>query len=247
MEQVLGYPEASPAPPASYAGLVEWLSFPAGLLIMAGLFTRKVSLALAGMYIALAFVGPFQRGLLTHRNGADPIVLSAFFFLYLAAAGGGAWSLDRRRNPTAERAADVAWEPHALALLRVVAGLLFVMHGLEKLFAIGGAGRITRSILTVRGFAGYLETTGGPLIALGFLTRPLAFILAGQMAVAYFTSWAPRGFWESFAEAGMEASVLFCYLYLFLSSRGAGPYSLDGARRAWRAVDRRRVPLPADG
>jgi putative oxidoreductase len=226
LEQALGYPEASDSPAVSYQGVVEWLSVPAGLLLMLGLFTRRVALVFAVAYVVLAVVGPFQRGPFTHRNGADPILLSAFFFLYLASAGGGAWSLDRQRDPAREDALDHTWEPYALALVRVVAGLLFWMHGLEKFFALGG-GRIDRDIMTMRGLAGWLENVGGPLIVLGLFTRPVAFILSGEMAVAYFRNWAPRGFWESFQEAGMEASILFCYFFLFLSSRGAGAWSVD--------------------
>src|SRR5262245_59193496 len=84
LEQALGYPEASDSPAASYQGVVEWLSVPAGVLLMLGLFTRRVALVFAAVYVVLAVVGPFQRGPFTHRNGADPILLSAFFFLYLA-------------------------------------------------------------------------------------------------------------------------------------------------------------------
>jgi putative oxidoreductase len=227
MEQVFAYPEASAAARLSYAGVLELLALPGGVLIMLGLFTRPVCLAFAGLYLVMAFVGPFQRSLMTHRNGADPILLNAFFFLYLAAAGGGAWSVDRvlgRGRPEEES----RWAPRALALLRVAAGLLFLMHGLEKFFGIG-RGRIDRDVLhSIRGLAGLLETVGGPLLVLGLVTRPAAFILSGEMAVAYFRSWAPRGFWESFEQPGMEASILFCYLFLFLSARGPGAWSLDG-------------------
>jgi len=232
LEQAVGYPEASEAPLGSITGVIELLALPAGVLLMLGLFTRRVGLFFAAAYVVLALVGPFTRGPFTHRNGGDPILLSAFFFLYLAAAGGGAWSLDRQRNPAREDALDRSWEPYALALVRVVAGLLFLMHGLEKFFAVGG-GRIDRDIMSIRGLAGWLETFGAPLIVLGLFTRPVAFILSGEMAVAYFRNWAPRGFWESFQQAGMEASILFCFFFLFLSARGAGPWSLDAllARR----------------
>jgi putative oxidoreductase len=125
--------------------------------------------------------------------------------------------------------------PYTLAILRIVAGYLFLMHGLEKFFGIGG-GRIDRDISTIRGLAGLLENVGGPLIMLGLFTRPTAFLLAGEMAVAYFRNWAPRGFWPSFAQPGMEASILFCYLFLFFWAVGPGAWSLDGL---WR---RRREP-----
>src|SRR4030095_16598106 len=70
---------------------------------------------------------------------------------------------------------------------------------------------------------------------MGLFTRVTAFILSGEMAVAYFRSWAPRGFWPSFSGPGMEASILFCYLYLFFVASGAGPWSLDAVIKSARA------------
>jgi putative oxidoreductase len=236
MEQVLGYPEASGASRLSYEGIVELMAFPAGLLIMLGLFTRPIALTLAAVYLVLFFVGPLQRGPFTHRNGGDPILLNAFFFLYLAAAGGGVWGLDKDKR-------DGAWAPQALGLLRIAAACLFLMHGLEKFFSVGG-GRIDRDIMTMRGLAGWLELVGGTLLILGLFTRPVAFILSGEMAVAYFRNWAPRGFWPSFQLAGMEASILFCFLYLFLWASGPGAWSLDGRRkRGGSTMKARRTAL----
>ena len=230
MEQWLGYPEASDAARWSYNGIVELIALPAALLIMAGVWTRPTSLGLSVLYLLLYVVVPLQRGPYTHRNGGDPILLNAFFFLYLAAAGGGALSLDRLWRPEWEAHADNRWAPYALGVLRIAAGMLFIMHGLEKYFAVGG-GRIDRDPMTMRGLAGFLEMVGGPLIIFGLFTRSTAFILSGEMAVAYFRNWAPRGFWLSFQAAGMEASILFCFLYLFLWTAGPGAFSLD---RLWR-------------
>jgi putative oxidoreductase len=244
MEQVFGFPEASTAARTSFNGVLELLALPCGLLIMLGLWTRQVSLVLAAMYAIFFFVGPLQvgRGVFPHRNGGDPVLLNAFFFLYLAAAGGGAWSLDRLVNSRREAAADATWAPYALGILRIAAGCLFLMHGLEKYFGVGG-GRIDRDPFTIRGLAGLLESVGGPLIILGLFTRPTAFILSGEMAVAYFRSWAPQGFWRSFSGPGMEASILFCYLFLFLSAAGSGAWSLDGLWRRRRGQD--RFPIEA--
>jgi putative oxidoreductase len=226
MEQVLEYPEASHASRVSFEGALELIVLPAGLLIIFGLYTRQISLVLAVLYFILFFLGPLQRGPFTHRNGGDPILLNAFFFLYLSAAGGGAWSVDRLRGASAT---DARWAPILLGLLRIAAGCLFLMHGLEKIFGIGG-GRIDRDIMTIRGLAGWIEIVGGPLFTVGLFTRPVAFILSGEMAVAYFRSWAPRGFWPSFEQAGMEASILFCFLFLFFWAAGPGTWSLD----SWR-------------
>jgi putative oxidoreductase len=242
MEQVFGYPEASAAARLSYEGILELVAFPAALLIMFGLFTRPVCLVLSVMYFVLFFVGPLQRGPFTHRNGGDPILLNSFFFLYLAAAGAGAWSLDRLRNPRGASASDSHWAPHALGILRIAAGCLFIMHGLEKFFSVGG-GRLDRDIMTMRGLAGWLETIGGPLIIFGLFTRVATFILSGEMAVAYFRSWAPRGFWQSFQQPGMEASILFCFLYLFLWAAGPGAWSLDGLWRQLRVQNRTALKI----
>jgi len=226
MEQVLTFPEASHAPRVSFEGVLELIVFPAGLLIIVGLYTRQVSLVLAALYFILFFLGPLQRGPFTHRNGGDPILLNAFFLLYLSAAGGGAWSVDRLRGASAT---DKRWASIALGILRIAAAGLFLMHGLEKIFGVGG-GRIDRDIMSLRGLAGYLEIVGGSLFGLGLFTRPVAFVLSGEMAVAYFRTWAPRGFWPSFEQAGMEASILFCFLFLFFWAAGPGAWSVD----AWR-------------
>jgi putative oxidoreductase len=233
MEQVLGYPEASPAVPMSFQGVLEWLAFPGALLLMVGLFVRPVALVLSALSFVMYVVGPLQVGWLTHRNGGDPVLLNAFFFLYLAAAGGGAWSVDRLRNPWEGEEKHAPWGRYAYAMLRIAAGYLFLFHGLEKWFGVGG-GTGSIDLTTLRGIAGLLENAGGLLLMLGLFTRPTAFVLSGQMAVAYFTAWAPRGFWRSFDGPGMEASILFCFLYLFISAAGPGAWSMDSLMRERR-------------
>ena len=118
--------------------------------------------------------------------------------------------------------------PYLLCLVRVVAGLLFFQHGLEKLFGFAGA-RPEPTLWAIRGVGGILEAFGGPLLALGLFTRPVAFILSGEMAVAYFRSWAPRGFFP-IANGGEEAT-LNAYIFLWLVTAGAGAWSLDGLLR----------------
>ena len=120
------------------------------------------------------------------------------------------------------------------SLLRAVTGALFMEHGLQKLFGVPGdpsrpfAGAPpTFSIFWI---AGVLETFGGLLIVLGLFTRPVAFLLAGEMAVAYFKFHAPRSFFPLLN--GGEPVVLFCFVYLFLFAAGGGPFSLDALRRA---------------
>ena len=113
---------------------------------------------------------------------------------------------------------------HALFVVRVAAGLLFWLHGLEKLFGFAGA-RPETALASIRGIAGILEFGGGLLLAIGLFTRPTAFILSGEMAVAYFRAWAPRGFFP-IANGGEEAT-LNAFIFLWLASAGAGAWSVD--------------------
>ena len=132
-----------------------------------------------------------------------------------------------------------AYLPSVLCLVRVVAGLLFMQHGLEKLFGFAGA-RPEETLWGIRGVGGILETVGGPMLALGLFTRPTAFILSGEMAVAYFRSWAPRGFFP-IANGGEEAT-LNAYIFLWLAAAGAGAWSIDAViqrRRGLGALGRR--------
>ncbi len=112
-------------------------------------------------------------------------------------------------------------------MLRIVAGIMFTLHGLQKFGAFGGVGghggKVTA--FTIFWFAAVLEAVGGPLLILGLFTRPVAFILCGEMAVAYFRAHAPRGF--SPVTNGGELAVLYCFVFLYLFAAGAGPVSLD--------------------
>jgi len=114
--------------------------------------------------------------------------------------------------------------PYLLSLVRILAGLLFFQHGAEKLWGFAGA-RIDHNFAALRAYGGPIELVGGTLIALGLQTRFTAFILCGEMAVAYFKSWAPRGFFP--IQNGGEEAVQFCFLYLWMVTAGAGPWSLD--------------------
>ncbi len=121
--------------------------------------------------------------------------------------------------------------PRFHAMLRIVAALTFMMAGSMKLFSFpagippdGG----TVKLMSQLGLGAILEVFGGALIALGLFTRPVAFILAGEMAVAYFQFHAPQGFWP--VMNGGIAAVLYCFVWLYFSAAGAGPWSLDAKR-----------------
>ncbi len=117
------------------------------------------------------------------------------------------------------------------ALLRIMAGLMFMLHGGQKLFGwfggMDGQGG-SAEMASLMGLAGILETVGGALIIIGLFTRPVAFILSGEMAVAYFMAHLPNGFWP--IENRGESAALFCFIFLFLAFNGAGPWSVDAAR-----------------
>ena len=116
------------------------------------------------------------------------------------------------------------WRPHVLSLLRIVAALLFLEHGLQKFFGFPSAAPPMTPLLYVQGV---LETLGGFLLLLGVYTRPVAFILAGDMAAAYFIAHFPRSFFP--AVNGGDAAVLFCFVFFFIFFAGGGPWSVDRA------------------
>ena len=124
-----------------------------------------------------------------------------------------------------------SWAPELRSLLRIMAAALFMTSGSMKLLAFpagippdGG----TAPVMSQAWIGGLLELVGGGLVLLGLFTRPAAFILSGEMAVAYFQFHAPGGFWPAL-NGGGEA-VLYCFVWLYFSAAGAGPWSLDAKR-----------------
>lgn len=125
-----------------------------------------------------------------------------------------------------------AQAPKLFAVLRIIAGLMFITYGTMKLFAwpMGmPPNNSTAPLMSQMGLAGVLETFGGLLIVLGAFTRPVAFILSGEMAVAYFQGHFPNGFWP--VQNNGTPAVLYCFYFLYLSAAGAGIWSVDGARQ----------------
>lgn len=121
--------------------------------------------------------------------------------------------------------------PQLRSVLRIVAALVFMTAGSMKLFAFPAGmppDGATAPVMSQVWIGGLLEVVGGALILVGFLTRPAAFVLAGEMAVAYFQFHFPRSYWPTINE-GVPA-VLYCFVWLYLSAAGAGPWSLDAAR-----------------
>ncbi len=124
-----------------------------------------------------------------------------------------------------------AWGPQIQSVLRIVAAFMFMGAGTTKLFAFpagippnGG----TVPLMSQMGLGAILETFGGTLLLVGLFTRPVAFLLAGEMAVAYFQFHFPKGFWPTIN--GGVSAALYCFVWLYFSAAGAGPWSLDARR-----------------
>lgn len=126
-----------------------------------------------------------------------------------------------------------SFAPQFLSILRIAAALVFIQPGTMKLFGfpITMPSGATLEIFSQIWFAGVLEVFGGALILIGLFTRPVAFILAGEMAVAYFQGHFPKGFWT--IQNGGASAVLFCFIWLYFSAAGAGVWSLDAKRKKY--------------
>ena len=124
----------------------------------------------------------------------------------------------------------------AHSLLRIVSGMLFICPGGMKLFGWFGGMPEGVALTPLLGVAGILEVVGGALILLGLFTRPVAFVVSGEMAFAYFMGHFPNGFWP--IQNHGEPAVLFCFVFLFFAACGPGPFSLDHLLRRREAVQR---------
>jgi putative oxidoreductase len=130
--------------------------------------------------------------------------------------------------------AAARYAPHAQALLRIVAGYLFLLHGTAKLFHVPHVAMYDGVQLTsLVGLAGVLELVGGALLVVGLFTRIAAFVLSGEMAVAYFMAHASKGDPLLPLLNQGEPAVLFCFIFLFLAAAGAGAWSIDSSRGRW--------------
>jgi putative oxidoreductase len=140
--------------------------------------------------------------------------------------------------------ASFRWTGIVLSVLRIVAALIYMQHGSQKLFGfppIGAPGGAHVVLFSQNGLAGVLEFFGGMLVLFGFFTRPVAFILSGEMAVAYFQVHAPRAFLPIVNRG--ELAVVLCFLFLYLAFAGAGSWSVDALIARPRA---RRASVPSD-
>jgi putative oxidoreductase len=127
---------------------------------------------------------------------------------------------------------SATWTPRALSVLRIVTAYLYVMHGTAKLLGVPHVASFDKlQVFSLIGLAGVLELAGGALLLIGLFTRPVAFILCGEMAFAYFMGHAPKGNVLVPMLNGGELAVLYCFVFLFFAAAGAGPWSVDALRR----------------
>jgi putative oxidoreductase len=135
---------------------------------------------------------------------------------------------------------QTVWAPRVLSILRIVAALIFMEHGTQKLLGFPPLDRPAPEVMSLSWIAGVLELFGGALLALGLFTRPVAFILSGEMAFAYWIAHAPQSFFPVLN--GGDAAILYCFVFLYIAAAGGGPWSLDAAIRG---KDRYAEPGPA--
>ena len=119
------------------------------------------------------------------------------------------------------------WSPRSLAALRIITGLLFLEHGLMKLIGFPAPQPgVPHPLPLILQVAAWMEAVGGPLIVLGLFTRPVAFLLSGEMAIGYFLFHAPQGFYPALNMG--EPAILYTFIFFYLVFAGAGAFSLDG-------------------
>ena len=120
------------------------------------------------------------------------------------------------------------FEPVLLSVLRIITGFLIIQHGTQK-WLLFPSGTTRASVESLSGVAGLLELVGGALIIVGLFTRPVAFVLSGLCAFAYFIAHAPQGFWPILNKG--ELAVIYAFLFLYIACRGAGQVSVDNSLR----------------
>ncbi len=128
-----------------------------------------------------------------------------------------------------DQARLAAWTPRLQAVLRIVTGLLFLEHGLIKVIGFPPGPPGQQVVTSVLGIAGLIEIAGGGLFILGLFTRVTAFIVSGEMAIAYFMVHAPHGLYPAVNNG--DPAILFCFIFLFFAAAGSGAWSLDGLRQ----------------
>lgn len=123
---------------------------------------------------------------------------------------------------------ETVWTPRVLSILRIVAALIFMAHGTQKLLGFPVSPQPSPAAFSLPWIAGVLELIGGALLIPGLFVRPVAFVLSGLMAAAYWIAHAPRSFYPVLN--GGDAAILYCFVFLFLAIAGGGAWSVDNLR-----------------
>jgi putative oxidoreductase len=174
---------------------------------------------LSGLFVASSYGQP---------RAARPTIRS---YSSAALQNGGVFFDRSRLFPEAVTRYDLEeWRPRALSVLRIIAGLMIIEHGMAKLLGWPVVPAFAKlQLFSQLGAAGCIELIGGALVTVGLFTQPVAFILSGEMAVAYFMVHAPKGFYPLLN--GGTLAIMYCFAFLYLSTAGAGPWSLDAAMK----------------
>ncbi len=241
-QKLFGYPTNQPRETVeliSMLGLAGVLELFGGLAILLGIFTRPVAFILSGQMAVAYFTVHASGGFWPLFNGGDLAMFYSFFFLYLAAAGPGPWSLDHKRGKTQPAGFLAPYEQHLLGALRIIVAFLFIPHGTEDMIGwpwpaneepFEGA-----DFSRINGYAHLIEMILGPFILVGLFTRPMAFILSGQMAFAYFLSHQPRAFFQ--IVNGGEDTTFFAFIFLLFAAVGGGAFALDRLRKGTKTAE----------
>lgn len=248
LEKLFGFAGATPEPTLwgirGVGGILEGVG---GLLLALGLFTRPVAFVLSGEMAVAYFRAWAPRGFFPIANGGEEATLNSFIFLWLVAAGAGAWSFDalieRKWRPGALSRRLASWEPDARAILRAIVGFLITLHGIRKVFGVlasvaGRRGAPPLALDSLPAVTGYLEILAGPLVVLGLFVRPVGLALSLEALLAYVLIAQPRTLWP-IRNGGVEA-LLYFTVFLYFAAAGAGSWSLD----AWRSTRTPGAPPP---
>jgi putative oxidoreductase len=237
---MFGGEQAAIFSPVWFVGLVEFVG---SIAMGIGFLTRPVALILTAELLLFYLFHYLPQGFPPYGSRlGEHIVALLFVSGFLAFAGPGRFSVDGDLKAQRPRV-EVPWfadgleryYPRALGVFRILVALLYAQHGLPKL----GIGGEAAAFLTQRWVAGVVELFGGAAIALGLLTRPVAFLASGQMAFAYFLSHAPRSFFP--IENGGDRAAMFCFFFLCLVPAGPGAWAVDRWRRTRPPGDKVRV------
>lgn len=125
-----------------------------------------------------------------------------------------------------------AWSPRMLSVLRIISGLIFMAHGTAKHLNFPASDMSAVTVGSLGGVAGLFELIGGALLAIGLFSRPVAFVLSGVMAAAYFIAHAPKSFFPILN--GGDTAILYCFVFLYIFFAGPGPWSVDAMRAKGR-------------